>query len=172
MPVSEHAFQTLLLSKAADLERAIAALQDAEAKQQRLRSSHPDAYDEAFHAAGIAQHIQGIYTQLESLLKQVIEQTDGKLPKSETWHQDLIRLASMATEDRGALIDPAGAKSLKAVLGFRHVARSNYVGELDPARVFEHIPNTAAGVAAVVAGVRQLFEPPEAPTVRAVERDA
>jgi len=164
MPVREHAFQALLLSKAVDLERAMATLQDAEAKQLRLKSNHPDGYDEAFHAAGIAQHIQGIYTQLESLLKQVIEQTDGMLPKSETWHQDLIRLASMRTEDRSPLIDAAGARSLKSVLGFRHVARSNYVGELDPARVFEHIPDTGAAVAAVVAGVRQLFEPPEAPT--------
>lgn len=170
--MSEHAFQTLLLSKVADLERAKAALQDAEAKQQRLKSSFPQAYDEEFHAAGIAQHIQGIYTQLESLLKQVIEQTDGKLPKSETWHQDLIRLASIATEDRSPLIDAAGARSLKAVLGFRYVARSNYVGELEPARVFDHLPNTEAAVAAVVAGVRQLFEPTEAPTDRSIERDA
>jgi len=171
MPVSEHALQTLLLSKAADLERAMAALQDAEAKQQRLKSNHPQVYDEAFHAAGIAQHIQGIYTQLESLLKQVIEQTDGKLPKSETWHQDLILLASMPTEDRSPLIDAAGARSLKSVLGFRHVARSNYVGELDPARVFEHIPNADAAVAAVIAGVRQLFEPPATPTDRVAEGD-
>lgn len=95
--------------------------------------------------------------------RQVIEQTDGKLPKSETRHQDLIRLASMPTQDRGPLIDAAGAKSLKSVLGFRHVARSNYVGELEPARVFEHISTIEAAVAAVVVGVRQLFEPPEAP---------
>lgn len=158
--MSEHVFQTLLRSKIDDLEQAAISMQEADAKQQRLKTAYPDAYDEAFHAAGIAQHIQGIYTQLESLLKQAIEQTDGKLPKSETWHQDLIRLVSMPTNDRDALIDPAAAKNLKAVLGFRHVARSNYVGELDPARVFEHIPNTVAAVEAVIAGIRQLLEPP------------
>ncbi len=168
--MSDNALQALLLAKVADLERGMAALREAEANQQRLKLNHPDAYDEAFHAAGIAQHIQGIYTQVEGVLKQVIEQIDGKLPKSETWHQDLIRLAGTPTDDRGPLIDATGAKHLRAVLGFRHVARSNYVGSLEPARVFEHIPNIAASVEAVVAGVRHLLEPPEAPAPRVIDQ--
>jgi hypothetical protein len=162
MPVAEQVMQTLLLAKAADIEAAMARMRDAEAKQRRLKTDLPDAYDEAFHAAGIAQHIQGIYTQIESLIKQSLEMTDGKLPKSETWYRDLIRLASTPTHDRNALVDAAGAKNLKEVLGFRHIARSNYAGELDPPRVFEHIATTAAAVEATVTGVRQMFESPEA----------
>lgn len=166
MPVGDHILQTLLLSKAVDLEQALEVMLEADAKQQKLKAQHPDIYDAPFHAAGIAQHIQGIYTQIESLLKQAIEQTDGKLPKSETWHQDLIRLASTATDDRDPLLDAAGARSLKEVLGFRHIARSNYAGELNPPRVFEHIANTVAAVQAAVTGVRQLFDPSDAPSDR------
>jgi hypothetical protein len=157
MRMGEHVVQTLLLSKAVDLERAMTLMLDAEARQQKLKASHPDAYDEPFHAAGIAQHIQGIYTQIESLIKQTIELTDGKLPKSETWHQDLIRLASTAAPDRDPLLDADGARNLKALLGFRHIARSNYAGELDAPRVFEHIATTAAAVRATVNGVRRMF---------------
>ena len=162
----EPILQTLLLSKAADLERARTSMLDADARQRKLKADHPDAYDEAFHAAGMAQHIQGIYTQIESLIKQALELTDGKLPKSETWHQDLIRVASSSTGDRDALLDAAGARSLKEVLGFRHMARSNYAGELDPPRVFEHIANTVAAVEAAVNGVRQMFDSPDAPSER------
>jgi hypothetical protein len=144
----------------------------ADARQRTLKSQYPDIYDASFHAAGIAQHIQGIYTQIESLLKQAIEQTDGKLPESETWHQDLIRLASTATADRDPLLDATGARSLKEVLAFRHIVRSNYAGELDPPRVFEHIANTVAAVQAAVTGVRQLFDSSDAAPDPAGERDA
>lgn len=126
------ASQALLLAKAADIERAVSALQDAKAKQQRLKAMRPEVYDEPFHAAGIAQHLQGICAQLESLLKLVIENTDGTLPMGETWHQDLVRRASMPTARRVALIDAAGAKGLASAFGFRHAAESNHVAELDP----------------------------------------
>ena len=76
----EPILQTLLLSKAADLERAATSMLEADAKQRKLKAEHPQAYDEDFHAAGIAQHIRGIYTQIESLIKQALELTDGKLP--------------------------------------------------------------------------------------------
>lgn len=168
--MSDHVFQSLLLSKIDDLELALQHMLDAEQRQQQLKIQFPSAYDASFHAAGIATHIQGIYTQIESLLKQAIEATDGRLPKSETWHQDLIRLAGMAIAgERGPLLDADGVKSMKAVLGFRHKVRSNYAGELDPERVFEHIPNTVSAVQAAAAGIRELFNPSEAPPV---ERDA
>lgn len=170
MPVAEHILQTLLLSKAQDVERAVAVMLDADAKQRAVKAQHPESYDESFHAAGIAQHIQGIYTQIEGLIKQAIEQTDGKLPKSETWHQDLIRLAATSTDDREPLVDAAGARSLKEVLGFRHMARSNYAGELDPPRVFEHIANTVAAAGAAVSGVRRMFDPSGVPPDHASER--
>jgi len=60
---------------------------------------------------------------------------------------------------------------LKEVLGFRHIARSNYAGELEPPRVFEHIANTVAAVGAAVTGVRRMFDPSDAPSDRASERD-
>ncbi|MDN8617169.1 hypothetical protein [Variovorax ginsengisoli] len=162
--MGDHVFQLLLLSKANDLELALGHMLDAEERQQQLKIQFPAAYDANFHAAGIATHIQGIYTQIESLLKQAIEATDGRLPKSETWHQDLIRVAGMAIPgERGALLDADGVKSMKAVLGFRHKVRSNYAGELDPERVFEHIPNTVSAVQAAAGGIRELFEPPETP---------
>jgi hypothetical protein len=142
---------------------------DAERRQQQLKLKFPGAYDASFHAAGIATHIQGIYTQIESLLKQAIEATDGRLPKSDTWHQDLIRLAGMPIAgERGPLLDADGVKSMKAVLGFRHKVWSNYAGELFPERVFEHIPNTVSAVQASAGGIRELFSSPETPPI---ERD-
>ena len=165
--MGDHVFESLVLSKIEDLELALAHMLNAEQKQQQLKLQFPGAYDANFHAAGIATHIQGIYTQIESLLKQAIEATDGRLPKSDTWHQDLIRLAGMTIAgERGPLLDADGVKSMKAVLGFRHRARSNYAGELDPARVFEHIPNTVSAVQAAAAGIRELFRPPEVPSGR------
>lgn len=161
--MGDHVFQSLVLSKIEELEQALAHMLNAEQKQQQLKLQFPGVYDASFHAAGIATHIQGIYSQIESLLKQVIEATDGRLPKSETWHQDLIRLAGMTiANERGPLLDAEGVKSMKAVLGFRHRVRSNYAGELDPVRVFEHIPNAVSAVQAAAAGIRELFRPLEA----------
>lgn len=58
--MAEHILQRLLLSKAVDLERALELMLEADARQRTLKSQHPDIYDASFHAAGIAQHIQGI----------------------------------------------------------------------------------------------------------------
>ncbi|OUM00100.1 hypothetical protein A8M77_23245 [Variovorax sp. JS1663] len=161
--MGDHVLETLLLSKAVELERALGVMLEADARQQGLKSQHPAIYDTSFHAAGITQHIQCISTQIESLLTQAVEQTAGKLPVSESWHQDLIHLASTATDDREPLLDAAGAKCLKEALEFRHIAWSNYAGDLNPPRVFEHIAITVAPVKAAVTGVRQLFDSSAAP---------
>ena len=167
--MTDRVLQSLLLSKVEDIELALREMLAADYKQQQLKILLPSAYDASFHAAGIATHVQGIYTQIESLLKQTIESTDGKVPKSESWHQDLIRLAGMPiVGERGALLDADGVQCMKALFGFRHRVRSNYATHLDPARVFEHIPNTVSAVRAASEGIREIFVAPDKPSA---ERD-
>lgn len=158
--MNESAAHYILLSKADDLACALASLLDAHARQERLMRELHSVYNEAFHAAGIAQHIQGIGSQLAGLLQQSLEQTDGYMPKSDTFHQDLIRLASMGTSDRAPLIDDAGARHIKATFLFVHEVQSpftSFVGDLEPSRVFQQIPTVAGAVQATVAGIRRMW---------------
>ena len=139
---------------------------DANIHQEKNRIHAPSAYDEMFHAVGIAAYIQGIYTNTESLLKQALEITDGKIPKGDSWHQDLIRLAGIRIDGvRVAFLDAEGMKSMRQALAFRHVVRSNYGDQLQPQRVFEQIPVTVAAVDSVAEGIRQVFFPAPAPPV-------
>lgn len=154
---SQDAFQALLLLEATDLEIAMGAVMDADAKQQQLKAAHPTFYDETIHAAGIAQHLGGIAAQMERLLNQAIELTDGPLVMCATRNDDLICLASAPSDDRVALIDPTGARCLKSVLGRRNGAASNDMFGPEGARVLERISDTAIAAASVVAGIRRLL---------------
>lgn len=168
--MADHALKTILLSKLMEVEGAMLALQRMNQQQEMVKAQFPLAYSIDVHAASVSNHVQGAYTQAEGLLKQVLELTDGKIPKSETWHQDLIRLAGTKVPGvREALLDEQGMQSMRAALGFRHVVRSNYAGSLDPDRVFEQISNLEAATNAVAEGIRELLGAPR-PESQPVER--
>lgn len=159
--MNESAAHYILLAKADDLECALASLLNAHARQERLMKELHSLYDEAFHAAGIAQHVQGIDSQLAGLLQQSLEQTDGYMPKSDTFHQDLIRLASMGTSDRASLIDDAGARHIKATFLFIHEVQApfaSFAEDFEPSRVLQQIPNVEGAVQATVAGIRRMWQ--------------
>lgn len=74
----DDAVASILQSKLEELSASVRIMRDANIHQERNRIHAPSAYDEMFHAVGIAAYIQGIYTNTESLLKQALEITDGE----------------------------------------------------------------------------------------------
>lgn len=160
--MNTNAVHYILSSKADDLERALASLHAAQARQERVKVTLPDAYDDAFHAAGVAQHIQGISSNLACLLNQAIEQTDGEIPKSETWQQDLVRLAVVGTSKRAPLIDDVGANHIARAFQFVLEIQSPFAADIEPSRVFQQIPNVDSAVQAAVTGVRRMLRLPAA----------
>lgn len=154
------------LSALADrmLAKVEVAAHDLERDAQKLALLVPTVSCEAaedlrrIYALACATHIQGIYSKVENVLKQVIEQIDGPILKTDSWHMDLLELAATTVPDvRGALISEDSCRGLKELLRFRHVVRSNYAGELIPARVHELVPSAIATARSTVADLRSVL---------------
>jgi hypothetical protein len=160
MPVGEAALHIVRL-KLAELEAATLILQEKHEQQLGLKKKALELYDVQTHAAAMSSFIQGAYTQAESLIKQVIEVVDGtQLGNSDTWHRDVILIASSCTDDRGPLVDELTARAMQDVFSFRHVVRANYANSLDSDRVFEHVENMDLVTKGLSAGLRELFSWP------------
>jgi uncharacterized protein YutE (UPF0331/DUF86 family) len=65
--------------------------------------------------AATATFLHNIYTGIENILKQVFISRSLAVPKSDTWHQDLLKRSTAA-----GFISSGLAQELKDYLGFRH----------------------------------------------------
>jgi len=122
-------------------DEAVAAMTTDDAHFKRLEREQPSLYHDTMHATSMATHIQGIYSNLESILEKLIEQVDGEPVVGADWHRQLlVRAATPIDEERAAIIGARTREVLAELLGFRHVARVNYGLRLEPARVFVNVP--------------------------------
>lgn len=88
----------------------------------------------AIRARGSILH--DLYNGIERIFERIADELDGGLPRGDAWHQQLLR--SMTLEIRGVrppVITPELEAALRDFLGFRHLFRNIYGGELDPERV-------------------------------------
>jgi len=71
--------------------------------------------------AAIATFIHNIYNGIENILKQVLKTKGADLPKSETWHKDLLELSTSA-----GVIPKELSDELYEYLTFRHFFVHSY----------------------------------------------
>ena len=74
-----------------------------------------------------ASGIEGVYTGMEGVIKEVLSITDaGGVMDSGSWHAQLLAQAAEATDDRNELISNNLYNHLDELRGFRHRERANY----------------------------------------------
>ena len=91
--------------------------------------------------AGVATILHNFYNGIENVLKQALQERRYVVPRGETWHRDLLDLATAKK-----VINHNMGNQLKPYLAFRHFFAHSYAFELLPDRL---IP--------LVSGARKLY---------------
>ncbi|WP_143694675.1 hypothetical protein [Variovorax sp. JS1663] len=145
--MSEQAIAAIVKRALGRLEAELEAMDEDHRGFERTRTEGPTFYSERSHALAMASHIQGLYSQAENLLKQVMEQLGDELRKTEAWHKQLLEIAAVEVPGvRSAILSEQAFAGLESMLRMRHVIRSNYAGDLKPARILEFIPDARAAI--------------------------
>lgn len=90
--------------------------------------------------AAIATFLHNIYNGIENILKQVLKSESVEIPKSETWHKNLLNL-SVST----GIISEKLSDELYEYLGFRHFFVHAYGFMLEDAHL-EHLADNIPNV--------------------------
>ncbi|MEM9485528.1 MAG: hypothetical protein AAGA83_17775 [Cyanobacteria bacterium P01_F01_bin.116] len=127
---------------AADIEFELGRLRQLEQSIQYVQQEieQDPAHTELFYE-NLALKLHSFYTGCERIFSLIATELNGGLPSGSDWHKRLLDRMSTEREGRIAVVHPDTAKLLKEVLGFRHVVRSLYGFELDPAKIQRLIEN-------------------------------
>ncbi|GAB4363643.1 MAG: hypothetical protein Kow009_00180 [Spirochaetales bacterium] len=86
----------------------------------------------------IGSLLHDFYSGLERIFKRIAVELNGGVPKTETWHRDLlVEMSWDMPEMRRAVITERTMKRLLPYLRFRHVFRNLYGFELESSRIRE-----------------------------------
>ncbi|MCK4256460.1 hypothetical protein KAX35_06205 [candidate division WOR-3 bacterium] len=72
-----------ILAEKENIETALTNLKDAIARKEKS----------VIELAAIGTFLHNIYTGIENILKQILHTKDVEIPKSNTWHKDLLNLS-------------------------------------------------------------------------------
>ncbi len=72
-----------ILAEKENIEAALSNLKEAMAREEKL----------VIELAAIGTFLHNIYNGIENILKQILKAKDVKIPKSYTWHKDLLDLS-------------------------------------------------------------------------------
>ena len=136
-----HPAFLIVRAKIAEAKEAVAHMMINDAQQKSLALSNPNFYSVSVHAECMATNVQGLYTNLEGILKSLTNTIDGFTPGGESSHRDLLLQVSMPTDDRSPIIQQETLKGLFQLLRFRHAMRNNYAGDLRSSDVFDNVAN-------------------------------
>jgi len=109
-----------ILAEKENVEKALNNLTDAIARPEKS----------IIELSAMAAFLHNIYNGIENILKQVLKIKDIKLPKSETWHKDLLN-ASVSL----GIISERLSDELFEYLTFRHFFVHAYGFMLDEAQL-------------------------------------
>ncbi len=75
-----------------------------------------------------ASGIEGVYTGIEGVLKEILAVIDGGVFASESWHAHLLAQAAVPNEQKGrpAIISDRVYEQLDRLRAFRHIERNIY----------------------------------------------
>lgn len=85
----------------------------------------------------LALKFHNFYNGCERIFIRVAKEIDNDLPKSASWHKDLLALMSSGQKKRPAVITAETRELINDFLFFRHVVRSIYSFELDEEKLLD-----------------------------------
>jgi len=92
--------------------------------------------------AGVAAMVHSFYNGIENVLKQVLRARGGALPSGESWHKELIQIASSS-----GILSEETAVAVREYMAFRHFFSHAYAFDIDPERLeplVAHLPSVNA----------------------------
>ncbi len=110
-----------------NVEKALGNLRDAMGRRERS----------VVELAAIATFLHNIYNGIENILKQVLKAKGTEIPKSDTWHKDLLNLSASL-----GIIPEKLSDDLYVYLTFRHFFVHAYGFMLEEA----HLENLANNI--------------------------
>ncbi|MCA9950527.1 MAG: hypothetical protein KDE48_12835, partial [Anaerolineales bacterium] len=101
---------------------------------EKAQAAYADGGTYKVDASSLSLH--SFYSGVERIFEWIARQIDGGLPEGSSWHRELLQQMTLDIPNvRPSVIQPSTAKLLDEFLGFRHVVRSLYSWELEPAKV-------------------------------------
>lgn len=109
------------------------------AKDVYGRGLRSDVDEEAFVEAA-ALNLHAFYSGLERTFEWIARELDGAVPRSDTWHRDLLdQMALQIPDVRPAVLGPATRTMLDDFMRFRHRIRHLYAWDISSERVAQLI---------------------------------
>jgi len=121
-------------------ERLLDEMEAIEQSMESLNEALLQRYDvaEFILTPALTSYVDDFYSGCERMAKRVAVALDGKQPKGESWHMQLLQqLASTGGQGRPPLWSRELHRDLIEYCRFRHRIRHIYTGELQPLRVME-----------------------------------
>jgi hypothetical protein len=87
-----------------------------------LTDLSPDSASVIERSAACAM-LHSFYTEIEKLLRLIAEEYDGRIPRAESWHRELLRQMGSPTAVRAAVLSAGSVEALSEFLAFRHLFR-------------------------------------------------
>jgi uncharacterized protein YutE (UPF0331/DUF86 family) len=111
-------------------ESVLAEQENVETALANLRAATQSERKSIIELAATATFLQNIYNGIENILKQVFIARSIEIPRSDTWHQDLLKRSTAA-----GILSADLARELKDYLGFRHFFVHGYGFMLEEAKL-------------------------------------
>jgi len=86
----------------------------------------------AYETIALGKLLQDVYTGIERILRSRLERQGFKIPKSESWHKELL-----LTSQKESIISQNQFEALRKLLVFRHMQIHGYGYMLDEKRLQE-----------------------------------
>ena len=86
----------------------------------------PDAPPSAVEVSALGALLHSFYNGVENIFKRIALELDGELPRTASWHRDLLESMARPARNRTAVISEPVRERCKEYLAFRHGFRSAY----------------------------------------------
>ncbi len=120
--------------EAPEIERVVQRALTAWSKASRMP-------EEDMYLDAVALNLHGFYAGVERLFELIARRIDHNLPRSQTWHRDLLQQMAQDIPDvRPAVIGQEEVVALDEFRRFRHLVRNVYATNLAPEKMSGLMP--------------------------------
>lgn len=95
---------------------------------KRVKTEKPDFIE----LGSLAMLLHSFYNGLENVFTRIAKEIDGKMPKGEAWHSQLLeQMTKPIGKRKQVVLSDNTCRDLEEYLGFRHFSRHAYAFDLE-----------------------------------------